>query len=399
MFGRSCVTIALVLACCAASPSQSLAGDGCSVEVFETNAAQAAESCTSILNADGITAAARAEALKIRGRAMQRMGRLDDAIRDYEAALQIAPDDPELHVGRGSMAVDKRDLDLALDQARQALKLRPEYARAYNLIGAAFSLSGPEKFPQAKAAYDEAIRLEPNDPRSRYNLLNMLKTYRLYHEAVQKADAILQLPAPLITKKEAVTINLRRTTFRIAAAIERAGSLRWIGRTNEAMEAYARAVELDPDVLTYTWRAAFKLDQIAFARGVPPPPTNAIQDDLDKALALDPDYWLSRQEQGELYLRRGQFELAVTEFARALKQFPINGSLRWTYARTLRRLGRREEAADEAITAFRLDPGFIVDKLSALRKRGYLAAIAPDADPRPALMDAVRACMLDEDCG
>jgi tetratricopeptide (TPR) repeat protein len=399
MFRCRGVTISLVLAWCAASPNQSLADDGCSVKVFETNAAQAAESCTSILSADEITKASQAEALKIRARALHKMGRLDDAISDYEAALQIAPDDPELHLRRGWTAVDKEDLDLAFDQAHRALALKPEYAEAYGLIGAAFSMGGPEKFQQAKAAYDEAIRLEPNDPLARFNRFTLLKTNYFFHEAVEEADAILQLPAASITKPAAVRDFLKRTTFRIAISMERARLLSSLKRINEARQAYDQAVELDPDALTYASRAGFKLGEIAIVPGAPVPPTNAIQDDLDKAIALDPDYWLCRGQQAELYFFRRQFDLAVTEFARALKQYPINGGMRWNYALALRELGRGEEAAAEAITAFRLDPDFMANKLGALRKRGYLAAIAPDADPRPALMDAVRACMLDEGCG
>ena len=57
-------------------------------------------------------------------------------------------------------------------------------------------------------------------------------------------------------------------------------------------------------------------------------------------------------------------------------------------------MGKRNARA-----AFRLDPGFMINKLGMLRKYGYLAAIAPGADPRAALMDAARACMLDERCG
>jgi tetratricopeptide (TPR) repeat protein len=132
---------------------------------------------------------------------------------------------------------------------------------------------------------------------------------------------------------------------------------------------------------------------------MPAPPLDAVQDDIDKALALDPGYWVSHEQQAHLHFVREQYEAAATEFARALKQVPNNGPLRWHYALTLRKLGKGEEAAGEVITAFRLDRGFMLNKLGMLMKRGYLAAIAPDTDPRPALMDAARACMLDESCG
>ena len=126
---------------------------------------------------------------------------------------------------------------------------------------------------------------------------------------------------------------------------------------------------------------------------------DAVQADLDKALALDPDYWVSHEQRGYLLVIREQYDAAATEFALALKQYPENGGLRWSYALALRKLGRSEEAAGEVITAFRMDRGFMFQKLGILRRLGYLAAIAPDADPRPAIMDAARACMLDERCG
>jgi tetratricopeptide (TPR) repeat protein len=399
-------------------PGPSLAADQCSLELLLTNAARAAEVCTSVLNADETTAAARVDALKIRGRAMQRLDRYPDAIADYETGLRIASDDAELHLRRGWTAYDELRrgwsasgrgfyldpelqpaLDLALKQATQALQLRPGYTNAYSLIGAALALAGPDRFAEAKAADDEAIRLEPNNPEVWYGRLLLLEKNRLFHEAIEDADAILRLPADLITKPKAVESYLRPTTYRIEVAIRRAKLLRAVGRTSEAWQAYDRAVELDPDPITYSRRAAFRLLEIAFFPGMPAPPLDAVQADLDKALALDPDYWVGHEQQGHLLFVREQYDSAATEFALALKQFPGNGSMRWFYARILRKLGRNEEAAGEVITAFRLDRGFMFGKLDMLRKLGYLAAIAPDADPRPAIMDAARACMLDERCG
>ncbi len=58
-----------------------------------------------------------------------------------------------------------------------------------------------------------------------------------------------------------------------------------------------------------------------------------------------------------------------------------------------------EEAVTEATTAFRLDPGFMREKLKYLRERGYFVPTESETDLRPAIMDAVRACMIDEGCG
>jgi tetratricopeptide (TPR) repeat protein len=395
------------------APGPSLAADQCSLELLQANAARAAEVCTLVLNADETTTASRVAALKIRGRAMQRLDRYPDAIADYETGLRIAPDDAELHLRRGWTAYEELRrgggsyfdpglqpaLDLALKQAAQALRLKPDYPDAYRLIGVAFAMAGPDKFAEAKAAHDEAIRLDPNNPEMWFSRLIMLEENRRFHEAIQDADVILRLPADLITKPRAAESYLKSTTHRIATAIKRAEMLRKLGRTNEAWQAYNMAAELDPDPITYSRRAEFRLSQIGFFPGMPPPPLDAVQADLDKALALDPDYWVSHEQRGYLLVIREQYDAAATEFALALKQYPENGGLRWSYALALRKLGRSEEAAGQGITAFRMDRGFMFQKLGMLRRLGYLAAIAPDADPRPAIMDAARACMLDERCG
>jgi tetratricopeptide (TPR) repeat protein len=241
--------------------------------------------------------------------------------------------------------------------------------------------------------------LQPTKPDFRFGRLLLLIRYRHFSEAIENADAILRLPADIITKPAATESWAKMTTYRIATAMRRAELLEVVGRTKDAWQAYDQAVELDPDPVTYARRAAFRLSQIRFFPGMPAPPLDLVQADLDKALALDSDYWVSHEQQGHLLFIRREYDGAAAELALALKQHPENGEMRWYYALTLRKLGRNEQAAGEVITAFRLDRGFMLNKLGMLRKLGYLAAIAPDADPRPALMDAARACMLDERCG
>jgi tetratricopeptide (TPR) repeat protein len=396
---RRSIIISLVLACFASAPSRSLADDLCSVTALETDPEQAAANCTSVLSSDQLTTAERAEALKIRARSFHKTDRLDDAIRDYEEALKLAPNDAELHVRRGWTAFDKQDYDVVYDQANRALELKPGYAEAYALVGTALSMGGRDNFANAKAALDEAIRLQPLNPQYRFNRFELLEENDFDNEAINEADAILRLPLPLITKPGAIDIYLKHTTYRIAVEVKRAILLRSIGRTKEAEQAYDRAVELDPDALTYAMRAEFRLTHTAFTPNAPMPQMLSVQDDIDHAFALDPDYWFALNMQARLFLTRGEYAPAATYYVRALKGYPINGGMRWYYATALRQLGRGEEAVTEATTAFRLDPGFMREKLKYLRERGYFVPTESETDLRPAIMDAVRACMIDEGCG
>ena len=165
MFSRgSLIAFWLLLAFGGIGNSQSLPNQGCSVPAFEIRPDAAVEACTAILNAGGLSDRGRAEALKIRARALHSIGHLDEAIGDYELALLLAPDDPELHLRRGWTAYDKQDFNLVRSQAEQALKLKPEYAGANDLIGAALAHPSVRRLDEARAAYNEAIRADPADP-------------------------------------------------------------------------------------------------------------------------------------------------------------------------------------------------------------------------------------------
>ena len=74
----------------AAGHGQALAQPACSVAAFEIQPEATVEACTAVLDNSGLSDADRAETLKIRARSLHVTGRLDDAIKDYDAALLLA---------------------------------------------------------------------------------------------------------------------------------------------------------------------------------------------------------------------------------------------------------------------------------------------------------------------
>jgi tetratricopeptide (TPR) repeat protein len=390
LFPRSAAAILLLLACCGASPGQSSADAGCSVAAFESDASKTVEDCTSVIDGAGLSDAARAQALKIRARSRHVLGRIDDAIRDYELALSLAPDDPELHLRRGWTAFDQRDFETVFGQAEQALALKPGYASVYDLIGAAVVARDGRQREQARAAYNEAVRLEPENPIFRYHIVQLLTMRGPWPEALQAADDLLGLPASAITRPNAVEYFRKRTSYRTATAIERGRILDKMGRIEEAEKAYDQAVADDPSVLTFTWRGTFHFRHSA--------PADVVRADLDRSLSADSNYWLALDLAARIHFYGKDYEAAAAELARAIEQVPGNGIMRWEHAMALHQLGRLEDAAQEAATAFQVDREFMFQKLPMLQQRGYLPTLPADADPRPALLDAARACMLDEGC-
>ncbi len=309
MFSRKgLVTLWLLLACGGIGNAQSSLYEGCSVQAFETRPEAAVEACTAILDAGGVPDRARAEALKIRARSLHTIGHLDEAIGDYEVALPLAPDDPELHLRRGWTAYDKLDFDLVRRQAEQALKLKPGYADANDLIGSVLAHPSVRRFDEARAAYNETIRADPGNPVFRYQLL---EHWVSTPGALEVADTLLQLPAPSITKPNAIEYYRKRTSFRTAVTLERGKMLATLGKFDDARATFDRAVQDDPGALSYAWRAAFLLERSAL-----PTPMNHGQPCLEPPL---PDGGDVRQLVAA-HLSRALFFIETYELKRALSE-------------------------------------------------------------------------------
>jgi tetratricopeptide (TPR) repeat protein len=265
---------------------QALAEPACTVAAFETQPEATVTACTAVLDKSGLSDAERAGTLKIRARSLHTTGRLDDAIKDYDTALLLAPNDPELHLRRGWTAYDKADFKTVLDQANAAIKLKPDYADAYDLVGAMLSRREIGRQHEAMAVFAEAIRLNPNDPLFHIHLMDVSECCGMPEEALREADAVLRLPVAAITKPNSIVHYFKRASFRTVASLERARMLAVLGRNDEAKQAYDRAAHDDPGALTYAGRAAFLLEQVQA-------PLDEVQADLDKSLAADANIWFS----------------------------------------------------------------------------------------------------------
>jgi predicted Zn-dependent protease len=112
------------------------------------------------------------------GRALERLGRGDEARRQFEAALKLDPGDAGLSLELGKLALANGDLKRATALFERALELDPELDEAeYGLaecrgksgdargqwthLGRAFELRGD--LARAKSGYEKALELVPED--------------------------------------------------------------------------------------------------------------------------------------------------------------------------------------------------------------------------------------------
>ena len=107
------------------------------------------------------------------GMSITRTGAFDQAIADYDRAIKLKPDYADAYNNRGDAYFDEghdyrviaaydeanADHDRAIADYDQAIKFKPDYADAYNGRGIVYSDHG--RYDRAIADYDHAIKLKP----------------------------------------------------------------------------------------------------------------------------------------------------------------------------------------------------------------------------------------------
>jgi len=139
------------------------------------------------------------------GLALEQKGKLDEAIRQYSKALQLAPNYAAAHTNLGAVLVHKGDIKGAVYHYYEALKKNPYDAGAYNNLGNI--LAGIGRTREAILAYREALRWHPDMPQSLYSLAWIKAThsneaFRDGEEAIKLAERLCQItnynkPLPL----------------------------------------------------------------------------------------------------------------------------------------------------------------------------------------------------------
>ncbi len=103
-----------------------------------------------------------------RGNTRSHLGKFQDAISDYDKAIELNPDFLEAYVNRGNAKIHLNNLQDAIIDYDEAIRLNPKDAEAYNSRGAA--KSELDKFlDDAISDFNEAIRLNPEYWEAYYN--------------------------------------------------------------------------------------------------------------------------------------------------------------------------------------------------------------------------------------
>ena len=211
----------------------------------------------------------------------------EDALAAYAEAIRLKPDYAEAYNNRGAVKDALGRHDDAIADYDEAIRLKPDYAEAYNNRGAVKDALG--RHDDAIADYDEAIRLKPDYAIAYANRGNVKTALGRHDDAIADQDEAIRLQPDL-----AIAYNNRGTVKGKS------------GRYTDAIADYDEAIRLQPDLaIAYNNRGAVKGKSGRY--------TDAIAD-CDEAIRLQPDL-------AEAYYNRGNAKKALGLKDEARKAF------------------------------------------------------------------------------
>jgi Flp pilus assembly protein TadD len=162
------------------------------------------------------------------GLALLNQGQTDEAIRQFQEAIRLKPDYAPAHYNLGLAFLHQGRTDDAISQCREALRLNPDDASAHNNLGLALASQG--RTDDAISQYQESLRLNPDDTLTHVNLGNVLL------KSGQTTGAISQFQEALRLKPDSAEAH---NNLGLALLNQ--------GQTDEAISQYLEALRLKPD--------------------------------------------------------------------------------------------------------------------------------------------------------
>ena len=182
-----------------------------------------------------------------------------------------------------------------MDCYGQALKIKPDYAEAYNNRGSA--LQQLKRFEEALDSYERALKIQPDYAEAYYNRGNALQQLRRFEEALDSYGQALK-----IKPEHAEAYN------------NRGNALQQLRRFEEALDSYERALKIRPDYAEAYNNRGNALQQLRrFEEAL---------DSYERALKIQPDYAEAYYNRGNALQQLKRFEEALDSYARALTSNP-----------------------------------------------------------------------------
>ncbi len=297
------------------------------------------------------------------GIALLQKGHVDEAIAQYQKALQINSNYAELHYNFGIALLQKGHVDEAIAQYQMALQLKPGYAEAHINLGIALLKTG--KGDEAITHFQEALQIKPDNTEAHINLGIALLQKGHVDEAVVQFQTALQIKPDDAT----VHINLGNALLKkgnvdeaivhyqkaleikpgdTEACYNLGNALLQKGKVDEAIAHYQKALQINPDYA----EACYNLGNALLQKGR----VDEAMVHYQKALQIKPDYAEAHLNLGMALLQKGQVDEAMVHYQKALQINPNYAEACYNLGNALLQKGHVDEAIAQYQTALQINP-------------------------------------------
>jgi Tfp pilus assembly protein PilF len=303
-----------------------------SVRLRQNDSAGAAELLAKALDSDArktLDAGEEARANMLRGRLAATARDPKGAEAAYERAVALDPNSPKVHEAYGDFRLQRLEWDKAVRQFEAAIKYGAS-AAAY--AGAARAYLGQSRLLEADKAINEAVSKDATNARYLYLQGRVADAIGKAEEAYRKYEAALKAKPDLV---EALC----------------AQGLVWIARNNKASAQQSLDAALKVPVEGLAAVDDEAIGELALALGH----RDKAHEAYARALQKDPDGPIAHAGMGKALAAQGSLLAARKEMESALAQLDSDASLSFEYGSLLRRMGETQPALESFRKAVKLD--------------------------------------------
>ncbi|AFY55997.1 serine/threonine protein kinase [Rivularia sp. PCC 7116] len=187
--------------------------------------------------------------------------RYEDALDNYKQAIEIKPEYAQAWNGQGRVLYELNSHKEALSAYDKAIEIEPNYQESWR--GRGFVLNKLKRYQEAIYSFDKALKLKPESPKVLNARGEALRNLKRYDEAIQSYDKAVELQPEYDQawyNKAWVLYNLKRykdalATYEQVIRLKPNNELAWynsgnalvnLNRQRDALKAYSKAVQYKP---------------------------------------------------------------------------------------------------------------------------------------------------------